>query len=311
MMFSKIYQNINNSHSFLFHGGSSVLNFNIALNLVKALNCKEKPGEGFCDECNICKTISSLSYPDLIVVSKDLDKKELTEDKIGNLSQKGSFIQKLYSSSFSSSSFKVGIIMDFHLANKTAQNAILKCLEEPPKNTIIILIADNLGKIKDTIISRCQLYEFQNPKKVDIIQFLSTDFSDLQKEEAIDFIMSDFSLISKVTSNEENLNFYCESIKDFSFLCLAPNSEDKIKYYNKISQDIKKNGNFNDYVHIWEVFFDKLLNKNYESSFFSEIFFKKYDIKLEKNLLNLYNIKEGYLKNLNINILLFEFILNI
>jgi len=179
-MFSKIYQNINNSHSFLFHGGSSAINFNFALNLAKALNCKEKEGEGFCDNCNICKTISNLSYPDLIIVSKDPDKKELTEDKIGNLSQKGSFIQKIYNSSFSSC-FKVGIIMDFHLANNTAQNAILKCLEEPPKDTIIILIADNLGKIKDTILSRCQLYEFSNPKKEDIIQFLSSSFSDLQK----------------------------------------------------------------------------------------------------------------------------------
>ncbi len=309
-MFSKIYQNINNSHSFLFHGGSSVLSFNFALNLAKALNCKEKEGDGFCDNCNICKTISNLTYPDLIIISKDLDKKELTEDKIGNLSERGSFIQRIYSSSFSSS-FKVGIIMDFHLANSTSQNAILKCLEEPPKDTIIILIADNLGKIKDTILSRCQLYEFPNPKKEDIAQFLSSSFSDLQKIEAIDFIMSNFSLINKFKNNEEKLNSYKKNIKDFSFLCFSPNSKEKIKYYNQVLQDIKKNSNFEEYVYIWEVFFDKLLNKNYESSFFCEIFSKKYNIKLEKNLLNLYNIKEGYLKNLNISILIFEFILNI
>ncbi|MCF7795977.1 hypothetical protein K9M42_02690 [Patescibacteria group bacterium] len=309
-MFSKIYQNIQNSHAFLFHGGSSDVNFNFALNLAKSLNCKEKQGEGFCDNCNICKTISNLTYPDLIITSKDSDKKELTENKIGNLTQKGSFIYKIYNSSLSSS-FKVGIIKDFHLANNTAQNAILKCLEEPPKDTIIILIADNLGGIKDTIISRCQLYEFPVPKKEDIYQFLSSSFSDSQKEESIDFIMSDFSLISKFKDTEENLNFYKDSIKNFSSLCFSTSSAEKIKYYNKISQDIKKNTNFNDYIHIWEVFFDKLLNKNYKSLFFKELFSKEYDIKLEKNLLNLYNVKEGYLKNLNTNILLFEFILNI
>jgi len=123
--------------------------------------------------------------------------------------------------------------------------------------------------------------------------------------------MSDFSLISKFKNSEENLNFYKENIKDFSSLCFSPSSSEKIKYYNQVSQDIKKNSNFEDYIHIWEVFFDKLLNKNYESSFFCEIFSKKYDIKLEKNLLKLYNVKESYLRNLNINILLFEFILNI
>ena len=309
-MFSKIYQNIDSSQAFLFYGGSSVMKFDFALNLTKALNCKEKPGGGFCDNCNICKTISNLSYPDLIFVSKDSDKKELTEDKIGSLSQKSSFIEKIYTSSLYSS-YKVGIIMDFHLANSTTQNAILKCLEEPPKNTIIILIADNLWRTKDTILSRCQLYEFNNPKKEDIFSLLSLDFSDSQKEESADFIMSDSSLIPKIKDNEEKLDFYKKSIKDFSALCFSPDSASKIKYYNQVSSDIKKNNNFDDYVHIWEVFFDKLINENYESAFFSEIFSKNYDIKLEKNLLKLYNIKDGYSRNLNINILVYEFVLNI
>ena len=309
-MFSKIYQNINSSQAFLFHGGSSVMKFDLALNLVKALNCKEKEGEEFCDKCNICNTISNLSYPDLIFVSKDADKKELTEDKIGSLGQKGSFIEKLYTSSLYSS-YKVGIVMDFHLANSTTQNAILKCLEEPPKNTIIILIADNLWRIKDTILSRCQLYEFNDPKKEDIFSLLSSDFSDSQKQEAVDFIMSDSSLIPKIKEGVEKLDFYKKNMKEFSDLCFLSDSASKIKYYNQVSADMKKNSNFDDYVHIWEVFFDKLINENYESDFFEEIFSKNYDIKLEKNLLKLYNIKDGYSKNLNINILVYEFVLNI
>ena len=294
----------------MFYGGSSAFNFNFALNLAKALNCKEKEGEGFCDNCNICKTISNFSFPDLIITSKDPEKKELTEDRIGSLSQKDSFINKIYTSSLSS--FKVGIIKDFHLANNTSQNVILKCLEEPPKNTVIILIADNLGNIKETILSRCQLYEFPKPKKDDISKFFASSlFSDLELKEVLDFVISDLSLISKFKDNKENLNFYKENIKDFCSLCFSNSYNQKIKYYNQVSQDIKKNNNFEDYIHIWEVFFDKLINKNYESSFFNEIFLIKCDIKLEKNLLNLYNIKEGYLKNLNTNILLFKFVLNI
>ncbi|MFT5360002.1 MAG: DNA polymerase-3 subunit gamma/tau [Candidatus Paceibacteria bacterium] len=63
------------------------------------------------------------------------------------------------------SPYKIYILDEVHMLSKSAFNALLKTLEEPPKHVIFILATTELNKIPDTVISRCQLYTFKSPSE--------------------------------------------------------------------------------------------------------------------------------------------------
>src|SRR5690606_29521097 len=68
--------------------------------------------------------------------------------------------------------FKVYIIDEVHMLTAAAFNALLKTLEEPPKNVIFILATTEIHKVPATIISRCQRFDFKNIEMEDIIRNL-------------------------------------------------------------------------------------------------------------------------------------------
>lgn len=77
------------------------------------------------------------------------------------------------------SSFKVYILDEVHMLSKSAFNAFLKTLEEPPRHVIFILATTELHKIPETIVSRCQVFQFKKPS----IEILQTVIIDLGKKE--------------------------------------------------------------------------------------------------------------------------------
>jgi len=89
--------------------------------------------------------------------------------------------------------YKVYIIDEVHMLSKHAENAFLKTLEEPPPYVVFILATTEKNKILPTIISRCQIYDFNRIKEFEIVEYLNQ----ICKKENIDFELAALNLIAK------------------------------------------------------------------------------------------------------------------
>ena len=89
--------------------------------------------------------------------------------------------------------FKVYIIDEVHMLSKHAENAFLKTLEEPPPYVVFILATTEKNKILPTIISRCQIYDFNRIKEVEIVEYLNQ----ICNKENIEFELPALNLIAK------------------------------------------------------------------------------------------------------------------
>jgi DNA polymerase-3 subunit delta' len=122
-----------------------------AINYAKAINCLSPADNDSCDKCISCNKIDSGIHPDVFFVEPDND-----EIKIAAIRK---LEDKLYLKSFEGKK-KIAVVDDAHRMNNNAANAFLKTLEEPPDNSIIILLSSNEDALPDTIKSRCVKINF-------------------------------------------------------------------------------------------------------------------------------------------------------
>ena len=144
---SAAIRNGNVSHAYIIEGDTQTDKEAFARDFLKAVTCKAHPGIG-CDECANCRKIAHNNSEDLYVVKADglsVKDKEI-EMLIDNLSVKPA------------GECNMVIIADADTMTPSAQNRLLKTLEEPPGNAIILLLSDNKENLLQTIRSRCVAY---------------------------------------------------------------------------------------------------------------------------------------------------------
>lgn len=134
-------------HAYLFVGMEGVGKKTIALGLTKAIHCSAATGD-FCGECPDCARIQASNHPDVRIIEPLAGKKEISIQQIRELEKELNF------RSFSGKK-KIAIVDPATLMNLSAQNALLKTLEEPPQDSVLILIASNGGALLPTLRSRC------------------------------------------------------------------------------------------------------------------------------------------------------------
>ncbi|HWP58746.1 MAG TPA: DNA polymerase III subunit delta' [Candidatus Acidoferrales bacterium] len=139
-------------HAYLFVGPEGVGKKTVALALAKALHCRELRLD-FCDHCPSCLSIRDGNCPDVHTVEPQPGKKDISIGQIREL------IARLSLRSFSGKR-KVALVDPADLMNYHAQNALLKTLEEPPENSLLILVAQNSGALLPTVLSRCVRVSF-------------------------------------------------------------------------------------------------------------------------------------------------------
>ncbi len=150
------------AHAFLFSGVRGVGKTSTARILAKALNCAKGPTVTPCGECPACVEIAS---------STSLDVLEIDGASNNGVEQVREVIE---ASRYAPSRdrFKIYIIDEVHMLTTAAFNALLKTLEEPPPRVKFIFATTEYHKIPDTIVSRCQQFEFRTVSSILITEQL-------------------------------------------------------------------------------------------------------------------------------------------
>ena len=150
------------SHAYLFTGPRGTGKTSTARIFAKSLNCKEGPTINPCGKCENCVDITNSTPMDVIEIDAASNRK--VEDA-QNILEKVMYAPV-------NSRYKIYIIDEVHMLSTTAFNALLKTLEEPPKNVIFILATTEVHKVLDTIKSRCQRFDFKRITTGDIVKHL-------------------------------------------------------------------------------------------------------------------------------------------
>jgi DNA polymerase-3 subunit delta' len=151
-------------HAYLFVGPEGVGKRTIAVAYAKALHCLQQIND-FCDQCANCARISDGNHPDVRILEPLAEKKEISIQQIRELERDLNF------RSFTGKR-KIAIVDPATLMNSSAQNALLKTLEEPPQETLIILIAANAGALLPTLRSRCLRLSFAPLPRREVAAYL-------------------------------------------------------------------------------------------------------------------------------------------
>ncbi len=171
------------AHAYLLCGPRGTGKTSSARILAKSLNCKEGPTLTPCGKCPACLDIINSVPVDVIEIdaasNRSVEDTQAILEKIQYVPVNGRY--------------KIYVIDEVHMLSNHAFNALLKTLEEPPENVIFILATTEPHKVLDTIISRCQRFDFRRITTDDIVKRLEY----IAKQENINISKEALFLIAK------------------------------------------------------------------------------------------------------------------
>ncbi len=149
------------SHAYLFTGPRGVGKTTIARLIAKSVNCESKKENEPCDACEACSQIKDGKALDVFEIdaASQSDVENVRENIIKSVRFTPNTLNK-----------KVYIIDEVHMLSTSAFNALLKTLEEPPAHALFVLATTEIHKVPETIISRCQRFDFKKISKEALVK---------------------------------------------------------------------------------------------------------------------------------------------
>jgi DNA polymerase-3 subunit delta' len=186
----------------LIHGQSGIGKFEISIELARALLCETSSSIKPCKQCEACRWFDSGNHPDFIALVPETHRKLLPQgdfdsdadspkkSKASQADTDGDVTEKKEKKSISIEDARSAIeglsigshrggnrvilVYPLEMLRSDSANTLLKSLEEPPKNTIFILLADRLDRVLPTIRSRCRLLSAPRPDRLSGLNWLRT-----------------------------------------------------------------------------------------------------------------------------------------
>ncbi len=244
------------AHAYLFCGPRGVGKTTCARILAKAINCLAPDGAEACNECESCRSFNegrSLNIHELDAASNN------SVEDIRTLIEQVRIIPQV-------GRYSVFIIDEVHMLSAAAVNACLKTREEPPAHAIFILATTEKHKIIPTILSRCQIYDFNRIRVEDSVEYLKYIASQegiSADEESLNLIAqkADGGMRDALSMFDKAVSF-CGTALDYRNVAQTLNVLDYDTYFSVTEMLLA--GNYVDVL----VAFDSVLSKGFSGQTF-------------------------------------------
>lgn len=169
------------AHAFLLAGPKGLGKFELARQVVAAMLCLGS-SNGACGTCRSCQLLASGAHPDFRLIQIEVNPKtdklrtEVVIEQIRDLSASMQLTNSI-------STRKVALIYPAEAMNRHAANALLKTLEEPPGDAVLLLVSHDPSRLPATIRSRCQVFHVRLPDTASAMDWLSSSL-DVEPEMA-------------------------------------------------------------------------------------------------------------------------------
>lgn len=244
------------AHAYLFCGPRGVGKTTCARIFAKAINCLSPHGAEACNECESCRSFGegrSLNIHELDAASNN------SVEDIRTLIEQVRIIPQV-------GRYSVFIIDEVHMLSAAAFNAFLKTLEEPPQHAIFILATTEKHKIIPTILSRCQIYDFNRIRVEDSVEYLKYIASEegiTADEESLNLIAqkADGGMRDALSMFDKAVSF-CGTTLDYHSVAQTLNVLDYDTYFRMT--ELLTAGNYTEAL----VAFDEVLSKGFSGQTF-------------------------------------------
>ena len=253
------------------------------------------------------------NHPDVVFIEPQVKEIQISQirDLIWRLSLKPSLAP-----------LKVAIIDNAHLMNQEAQTSLLKTLEEPRGEALLILISDKAQYLFPTILSRVQIIKFNSVKKEEIKNYLlGQGVSEKETEEISEIALGRPGVALDLSSGKEKLENFTQRITELNKISNSPFYL-RFQYAKNLAEDLES---IKDILDIWLNYFRSILLSRFSPSFCEakakvekrtksssttkgseveeedEVLFAKYPTTKIKNIINRIQTTKFLLSNTNIN----------
>ncbi len=244
------------SHAYLFSGPESVGKFTVALDFAKKL-IGNPSTDSTSSTSSLQESSPQVVNSDLIIIEPEIEENKGVIKKLDiKVEAIRDLLHKLSLTS-TGGKYKVVIIDDADRLNRTAQNALLKTLEEPNEKVILILVCQNEKKLLPTIISRCQKMRFGLVKDLEIEKIVPSSANN--KKEMLFWSVGRPGIVVELNSNPAELERRQETLREFNGL-FSKNVSEKFALAEAWSKDI---GELYKKLKLWLIILrESMLGKN-------------------------------------------------